>query len=523
MFNVRSMIKYLIIGILILVIVILLLLFFKKKDSTYDFGINGLEKYTLTVGEEFDDPGYYVIDSKGRDVSNQVLVNVLGYVNTNKDGIYRLMYEYNGKKIYRVIEVIPLIEEDYFQMDKLQFELIGEEKVELSLMTEFKDSGFIAFYDGEDISQYVDVSGDIDSSTVGTYNLEYKLSYMGYEGMLTRTIEIKDYKLDLDIKWDSNKYFKNDLVVNIQVNGDDFNYLELPDGSVSEERNIEYKVINNGSYTFIAYNSKKEPFKKIININNFDKEVDSASCVINVYHNKSIIEIKASDLKSGISKYQYNSKDYTNNKIDVNSRLKSASVTVFDKLNNSIIVNCSINELEKEVYGFILIGDSRFSERTGILLHVGKNIRSNDTVIAKWGMGYTWLQDTASKEVTKILKKNPDKKYYIMTNLGYNDHNNEKNMNKYVKLLNKLANGDWKGHYLGFISVNPYMSNNLKDARNTYIKKFNNRMKKDLTKYYYCDTYNGIGYKNFKSTDKVHYDKNTDIKIYNYIINNCAY
>ena len=157
-------------------------------------------------------------------------------------------------------------------------------------------------------------------------------------------------------------------------------------------------------------------------------------------------------------------------------------------------------------------------------IHLGSNISPTDTIIAKSGEGIDWFIKTAIPSVNKILEQNPNKRYYIYSNLGYNDMKYNYDRANYAERLNELAKTTWKNHKVGFISVNPYTIATA--SRNTTITKFNAEQKALLNGVYYCDTYNGIGINNFKpvsSNDATHYNKDTSILIYNYIITKCKF
>ena len=521
--------KNFIILFLIIIIVFIVYMFLNKntnnnklvENESY-FKIFGSEELTLQVGDNYIEPGYYAIGINGENLTDSI--DVLGNVDTNKAGVYTITYIFQGETKTRTITVL---QKDEIDEDKLNFELIGDDNVEVELKSDYNDFGFIATYENENIKDYVEVKNNVNVNLVGSYTIEYVLTYENIEKKLIRIVNVIDSELTIKTSWDQEKYTNNYIDILLQIEGDSFSYLLLPNGEIIYNKVSSYKITENGTYTFIAFNKMNEKFEKKITINQIDKEIDSASCSVNVYRNKSIIQISANDLKSGIKNYQYNNNTYTKTNIDVASRLTNAEVRVIDKLDNIKDITCKVNVIEKEVYGFILIGDSRFASSLGILKYIGSNLRKNDQIIAKGGEGYKWLESTASKKVTKILKENPDKTYYIMTNLGYNDRDKEYLTQRYIDFLNKLAKGDWKGHVLGFISVNPYMSGNPNDSTNTKIKKFNKELKEGLDGYYYCDTYNGIGFSNFKkknnSRDITHYGKETNIEIYNYIINNCAF
>ena len=167
--------------------------------------------------------------------------------------------------------------------------------------------------------------------------------------------------------------------------------------------------------------------------------------------------------------------------------------------------------------GYIFIGDSR---TVGMNLALGNSKPSNVYIVAKNSMGYNWLVNSAISEVNKILNNNPNKRFYIYSNLGINDYTYQ---TSYANKLNELANGSWSKHKVVFISVNPYAGNGYPNE-NKKVTNFNNNQKSKLNNVYYCDTYNGIGQSNFScGWDCIHYNNSTYLKIYNYVINNCSF
>lgn len=75
---------------------------------------------------------------------------------------------------------------------ELQFELIGEDQITVAKNTPYTEKGFIARYDGTDISQDVTLSGNINPTEFGKYEVTYSLDYKGLEETLTRTIYYRE-------------------------------------------------------------------------------------------------------------------------------------------------------------------------------------------------------------------------------------------------------------------------------------------------------------------------------------------
>ena len=166
----------------------------------------------------------------------------------------------------------------------------------------------------------------------------------------------------------------------------------------------------------------------------------------------------------------------------------------------------------------IFIGDSRFN---GMSQQVG--ILSNEKYVAQDSKGYDWFINTAISAVNNYISST-NGTYNIIINLGVNDMGN---INSYISKYTSLANNDWKKHKIVIVSVNPV--NDALAQKKGYkvidssVVNFNNKMKNITSKasnISYCDTYSNIK-NNFKTSDGVHYTKETYKNIHDYIVNHC--
>lgn len=74
----------------------------------------------------------------------------------------------------------------------LVFELNGEDNVTIRINTKYIDEGVTARVFKTDLSKHVQVKDKVDYSKVGTYSINYYLTYLGRIEMRTRTINIVD-------------------------------------------------------------------------------------------------------------------------------------------------------------------------------------------------------------------------------------------------------------------------------------------------------------------------------------------
>lgn len=138
-------------------------------------GLNGDYFMFLTVGDEFIDPGATIINAAGEDISSQV--NVVGTVDMNTPGIYKIDYYFQINEYYlslcrtvvvsEVGAVAPII-------------LVGNSNITIpvGMGSETLLQGYLA-YDKQEgyITDRVVIGGDtVDFNTPGTYVVTYNVS-----------------------------------------------------------------------------------------------------------------------------------------------------------------------------------------------------------------------------------------------------------------------------------------------------------------------------------------------------------
>ena len=172
--------KFVIIFSILLVIVgVLIFTYFSTKPSevlenkvTTTLKLFGPEKVTLALNEEYEEIGYYAVDSTGKIKSK--LVNVHSNLDTTKPGIYTITYEIDNVVKTRTIEVLET--QEYIPpSDNITLSLKGDKVINLSIGDNYIEPGFIAFNNDEDLTSLVMVDSNLDTSKVGEYTITYKL------------------------------------------------------------------------------------------------------------------------------------------------------------------------------------------------------------------------------------------------------------------------------------------------------------------------------------------------------------
>lgn len=200
---------------------------------------------------------------------------------------------------------------------------------------------------------------------------------------------------------------------------------------------------------------------------------------------------------------------------------------IYSKTLRNLDFNTSLIKANK----IIVVGDSRME-----LIDDNKEIEKpfNMEFVAKSSTHLDWFEDTAVKKVEKII--DDAFKYNVVINMGVNDLNwlkkdyNEEDLaddyfNAYKKLINEYPNVNF---YL--LSVNPLDEKVIKKKiidnkrSNKSIKKYNNYLKEkiddsEFDNLYYCDSNNDL---KFDTYDGLHYTRDTNRDIINYIANKCV-
>lgn len=174
--------------------------------------------------------------------------------------------------------------------------------------------------------------------------------------------------------------------------------------------------------------------------------------------------------------------------------------------NNKTIIKENIDIEQSEIilvdyedYNYVFLGDSRF-------VGMSNCKESNDTFICKVGEGYNYF----CKNISNISEND-----IVIIGFGVNDLGN---IDKYIELANSLTNEVY------YLTVNPV--DEQKERENGYsvtnqqIDEFNNKLKANATNYKVIDTNSYLKQIGFSTTDGLHYDNATYIKIYEYIKQN---
>lgn len=153
-------------GVLIVALVIFAIIFFLTRGDKYTIKLSGEEKIILTKDSDYIEPGYSAYDRKKNDVTNQV--SITSNVDTSKIGEYEILYSIDEVNKVRYVSII---EGDTF------IRLKGDVNMYIEQGRTYNEPGFtVVDSSGEDLTSKVKISGKVDTSKLGTYQITYSVT-----------------------------------------------------------------------------------------------------------------------------------------------------------------------------------------------------------------------------------------------------------------------------------------------------------------------------------------------------------
>ncbi len=126
-------------------------------------------------------------------------------------------------------------------VNDIEFKLIGDKEVTLEVFSSYEERGTKATFRDDNITGKVKVKGNIDTSKVGSYTLEYEVEYKNKKSSLKRTINIVDTELPTINLIGETKY---SIYVGDTFNDPGIHAIDNYDGDISSNVAVE-NLINN--------------------------------------------------------------------------------------------------------------------------------------------------------------------------------------------------------------------------------------------------------------------------------------
>lgn len=330
------------ITIFIMIIVVIMLMLVNSK-GTNTLVLNGEETIKIYQGTDYIEPGFNAYNSKDKDLNNQV--SIKSNLNTKMIGEYEITYTFKDIiKTRKIIVTEKPKEQTYIYLKTIN----NDTNIYLQKNEKYIEPGYTVFSTSEsNLTDKVKITGFVDTSKKGSYRLVYTVINSDNVSIsASRTVIVMDAEISLTLN--NEKYTSDNVIINVRVADEYFDYMTLPDNTKSTSTKHSYQVSTNGKYTFTVYNKKGTSKKQTIEVKNIDKQVPNGSCSGSYKSGVSTININAYD-NIGIEKYILNGQTYTNNKITINKELSNVSIKIYDKANNMVTITCNLKDLNDKV------------------------------------------------------------------------------------------------------------------------------------------------------------------------------
>lgn len=293
-------------------------------------------------------------------ISGNYEVVTQGEVGT-EEGVYNLNYFVNRNNIPQVVlkRKVVIVDDNYIKSLFPTITLKGDNIVYVQKGDNYIESGVLAGDSVDfDLTSKVKKESNVDINNEGEYEVSYTITNSrGYTNRVVRKVVVIDnFSTTLmTAQLSTNNMTNNDVIINIKVIGNNYDYVLLPDDTITRSDNINYKVSSNGVYNFVAYDSDGKSTTKIIPVNNIDKVKPTGVCQAFLYRDYTKVYVNPSSLKkisnynyivNGVSSGEIVSNNYQTNDVDI----MSANVIIKDSIGNSNTITCEFVDMKTPIY-----------------------------------------------------------------------------------------------------------------------------------------------------------------------------
>ncbi len=227
----------------------------------YHIELIGNKEIDVNVNSKYIDSGV-IVKYRGKNIKNYKIEK---NIDMTKLGTYFIKYSKGNTKIIRKVNVID--------SEAPKITLTGENEINLEYKEKYVELGFNAIdnYDG-DISDKVTIYDNIDSSKLGKYEINYKVTDLaGNVSTATRKVSVVDgIKPTIEFKNNINRY----SIVGKTIDLNDYIAIDNYDGELTDKVEINGNVDFNKvgkyevNYSVIDTNNNKATVDRTINVQN---------------------------------------------------------------------------------------------------------------------------------------------------------------------------------------------------------------------------------------------------------------
>ena len=329
-----NILNKIIIAITVIIVILTIILLSKScsmESDTAQIELIGSEKIVLHQYDNYIEYGYKIVNKKNNDYN----VKIDGKVNTSVIGNYNITYNlYNNKDklLSSVTRKVFVFEDD---LSTTSISLKGE-ATEYYFVGDYKDSGFTAYRNNQDISNTVVTNSNVDSSKQGRYTVEYYIQGTNSKKSVTREV----YIIDLDV---NKTILKSEHIIKLSINVSGYDHVVLPNEGTNKNSNITYKYATGNlrnEYVFDIYLKTGSHKKYVIDKSELGVDSLSGTCTLSYGNKTTTITMQMNDI-SKVSKFKVSGEEFTGTTKVVNGYKSKVTVGAYNEAGQVTTITCT--------------------------------------------------------------------------------------------------------------------------------------------------------------------------------------
>ena len=237
-------------------------------------------------------------------------VSISGHV-MDTEGVYNVYYIPDAGN-YMIIRKVIVVNNPTL-INKLPIMNVDSQELTLNIGNRYYDD-VTAFdiVDGDLTKNIIKIS-NIDETTPGEYNaIYYVRNSLGYITTVNKKVLVIDNNsndITITISLSNENITNQSITAQVKVIGKNYDYIRLPDGTMTKGNNFEYPIDENGKYDFTVVLLDGSEISKALNVTNIDKTIPEGTCKASLYYDHTSVSVNISS-SNYIVGYNY----YINNK-----------------------------------------------------------------------------------------------------------------------------------------------------------------------------------------------------------------
>ena len=321
-------------------------------DSNSNIKLVGNNVILLAKGSKYYELGY----------QGEVEYQISGKVNTDEEGIYNVYYIPKQGQEYTIRKVIVV---DNPNANELLPKInIDDSEATIELDQNYNEK--IVAVDNKDgnITNMIIKKENVNNKEIGEYKNYYSVTNRsGYTTMAVKNVvvvaSLNEDETSIITSLSNDNMTNENVIISVRIVGNLYDYTELPDKSITKEREFVYEVGESDNYLFNVYNKDGTRIYKNVKVDNIDKSSPEGSCKATLYSDRTVFSVNITSFNYIVG-YNYivdnQESGYVSNSYYSSSLVgdKEASVILRDYVGNTSTIKCetTANKYQYDPLGY---------------------------------------------------------------------------------------------------------------------------------------------------------------------------